>query len=67
MSVEILTEDTNHPLDSVASAVCKQCDDLGAAVLVLASGHKSVLAEFFLGSVTSYCSRHCKVPVVVLH
>ena len=37
-----------------------------AAVLVVGSGRKSVLARALLGSVSEYCVRHAQVPVVVV-
>lgn len=37
-----------------------------AAVLVVGSGRKSVLARTLLGSVSEYCVRHAAVPVVVV-
>jgi nucleotide-binding universal stress UspA family protein len=37
-----------------------------AALLVVGSGRKSVLARALLGSVSEYCVRHARVPVVVV-
>lgn len=37
-----------------------------AAILVVGSGRKNVLARAFLGSVSEYCVRHARVPVVVV-
>jgi nucleotide-binding universal stress UspA family protein len=37
-----------------------------AALLVLGSGRKNVLARTLLGSVSEYCVRHSVVPVVVV-
>jgi nucleotide-binding universal stress UspA family protein len=37
-----------------------------AALLVVGSGRKSVLARALLGSVSEYCVRHATVPVVVV-
>jgi hypothetical protein len=37
-----------------------------AAMLVVGSGHKSLVARALLGSVSEYCVRHAKVPVVVV-
>lgn len=37
-----------------------------AAMLVVGSGRKSVLARAFLGSVSEFCVRHASVPVVVV-
>jgi nucleotide-binding universal stress UspA family protein len=35
--------------------------------VVLAKHNRGKIKEFFVGSVTSYCVKHCKSPVVVLH
>lgn len=37
-----------------------------AAMLVVGSGRKSLLERAFLGSVSEYCVRHSRVPVVVV-
>lgn len=37
-----------------------------AALLVVGSGRKSVLVRALLGSVSEYCVRHARVPVVVV-
>jgi nucleotide-binding universal stress UspA family protein len=37
-----------------------------AALLVVGSGRKSVLARALLGSVSEYCVRHAQIPVVVV-
>ncbi|HEX2896163.1 MAG TPA: universal stress protein [Marmoricola sp.] len=37
-----------------------------AAMLVVGSGRKSMLARALLGSVSEYCVRHARVPVVVV-
>ena len=37
-----------------------------AALLVVGSGRKSVIARALLGSVSEYCVRHSRVPVVVV-
>lgn len=37
-----------------------------AALLVVGSGRKSALARALLGSVSEYCVRHSRVPVVVV-
>ena len=35
--------------------------------MVVASQSKSGLSEFMLGSVATYCTQHCRRPVLVLH
>ena len=37
-----------------------------AALLVVGSGRKSILARALLGSVSEYCVRHSRIPVVVV-
>lgn len=53
--------------DSIGSITCKRAEQLNATALVMAKHNKGQIKEFFLGSVTSYCTHHSKVPVCVLH
>ncbi|KAI7840666.1 hypothetical protein COHA_005588 [Chlorella ohadii] len=53
--------------DSIGEAVCKRAEALNAAAVVMAKHQRGAIAEFFLGSVTKYCTHHCKQPLVVLH
>ncbi|GAX73912.1 hypothetical protein CEUSTIGMA_g1362.t1 [Chlamydomonas eustigma] len=53
--------------DSVGSLVCKRAEQLNAAAVVLAKHNKGSIKEFFVGSVTNYCTKHCKSPIVVIH
>ncbi len=53
--------------DSIGSIVCKRAEQLMATVVVLAKHNKGAIAEFFVGSVTNYCTKHCKSPVLVMH
>lgn len=54
-----------------SEAVCKvlqhKVEDLDATMLVLSTKKQSELEAFFFGSVTTYCTRHCDCPVIVLH
>jgi nucleotide-binding universal stress UspA family protein len=52
--------------DSIGNVVCRKAGDLGAAALVMASHTKSRVQEFFLGSVTAYCTHHSPAPVLVV-
>ena len=45
--------------------VCARADTLGAAAIVLSKHNKGKVAEFFLGSVTNYCTHHARHPIVV--
>ena len=53
--------------DSIGSIICKRADQLNAAAVALAKHNKGQIKEFFLGSVCSYCTHHCRVPVLVMH
>mmetsp|Transcript_18762 Transcript_18762/g.40353 ORF Transcript_18762/g.40353 Transcript_18762/m.40353 type:complete len:161 (+) Transcript_18762:164-646(+) len=53
--------------DSIGSIICKRAEQLNAAAVVMAKHSKGKLQEFFVGSVTSYCTHHCKSPVLVMH
>lgn len=53
--------------DSIGEAVCKRAEALSAAAVVMAKHQRGAIAEFFLGSVTKYCTTHCKQPLIVLH
>jgi hypothetical protein len=44
----------------------KKADQLNAIALVMASHNKGRVAEFFLGSCTSYVTHHAHRPVVVV-
>lgn len=53
--------------DSIGEAICKRAEVLKAAAVVLAKHQRGRISEFFLGSVTKYCTAHCTAPLVVLH
>jgi len=52
--------------ESVGHVLCKKADELHAACMVMASHNKGRMVEFFLGSVTNYCTHHSKRPVIVI-
>eukprot|EP01024_Parvocaulis_polyphysoides_P006260 TRINITY_DN11638_c0_g2_i2.p1 TRINITY_DN11638_c0_g2~~TRINITY_DN11638_c0_g2_i2.p1 ORF type:complete len:379 (+),score=49.90 TRINITY_DN11638_c0_g2_i2:128-1264(+) len=52
---------------SVGYLICKKCEEIGASALLIRSHNKGPLHEFFMGSVSSFCTHNCKDPVVVLH
>mmetsp|Transcript_38582 Transcript_38582/g.109113 ORF Transcript_38582/g.109113 Transcript_38582/m.109113 type:complete len:451 (+) Transcript_38582:278-1630(+) len=56
--------ETPKMIGDVIVELAEECD---AAAVVMASHNKSPLAEFFLGSITNFCSHHCPKPVVILH
>jgi len=51
----------------VGDVIVGKAEEVNAAAVVMASHNKSSLAEFFLGSITNFCTHHCTKPVVVLH
>jgi nucleotide-binding universal stress UspA family protein len=53
--------------DSIGEAICKRAEALNASAVVMAKHQRGAIAEFFLGSVTKYCTHHCKQPLIVLH
>jgi len=53
--------------NSVGRAVCERAEELNVYAVVLASHNKGAIQEFFLGSVSKYCTHHCTHPVVILH
>jgi nucleotide-binding universal stress UspA family protein len=52
--------------ESVGHVLCKKADDLDAIGIVMASHNKGRMAEFFLGSVTQYCTHHAKRPIIIV-
>ena len=42
--------------DSIGNVICRKAAEVGAAAVVMASHTRSKLTEFFLGSVTNYCT-----------
>lgn len=53
--------------DSIGNVLCKKAQELKAVAIVMASHSKTSLQQFFLGSVTDYCTHHCSLPVLVVH
>jgi nucleotide-binding universal stress UspA family protein len=53
--------------DSIGEAICKRADALNASAVFLAKHNRGTISEWFLGSVTKYCTTHCKAPMVILH
>lgn len=52
--------------ESVGHVLCKKADELEAVAIVMASHNKGRMAEFFLGSVTNYCTHHSHRPVIIV-
>ena len=45
--------------------VCARADAISAKGIVLAKHNRGLVADFFLGSVTSYCSENARQAVIV--
>lgn len=63
--LEIVKFSTDN--DSIGSIVCKRADQINASAIVMAKHTKGAIKEFFLGSVSNYCTHHSIAPVLVLH
>ncbi|KAG1670775.1 hypothetical protein FOA52_014003 [Chlamydomonas sp. UWO 241] len=63
--VEIVRFATDN--ESIGAVVCKRAAVLNAAAVVMAKHARGSIAEFFVGSVTSYCTHNCASPVLVMH
>lgn len=57
----------NTDKDSIGAIICKRAQDLQTPAVVMAKHNQGSIKEFFLGSVSKYCTHHCKQPVIVLH
>lgn len=51
----------------IGQRIIKYGVDREATMIVMASHSKKPFTKFFLGSVTSYCTHHAKVPLIILH
>lgn len=63
--VHLITSDAGS--DSIGSVLCRTADQLGAIAIVMARRSRSKLQEFFLGSITSFCTHHSQQPVLCVH
>ena len=61
----ILQSDTDT--DSIGNVVCQRAEALAVVAVVMAGHGKSQVGDFFMGSVTNFCTHHCKKPVLVVH
>lgn len=53
--------------ESIGHVLCKKAHELKACAVVMASHSRTSLQQFFLGSVTDFLTRHCSLPVLVVH
>lgn len=51
--------------DSIGELLCRKAEELDAAVMVLSQHDKTRVQQIFLGSVSNYCTHHCKRSVIV--
>jgi nucleotide-binding universal stress UspA family protein len=63
--VWILQSDTDT--DSIGNVVCQRAEALAVVAVVMAGHSKSITGDFFMGSITNFCTHHCKKPVLVVH
>ena len=52
--------------DSVGFAVCQRAEALNVVAVVMAGRNRSRTGDFFLGSVTNFCTQHCRKPVLLV-
>jgi nucleotide-binding universal stress UspA family protein len=62
--IVLVKESKGH---DIGRLVCEEAERLEASPLVMYSHQKSRVEEFFLGSVSKYCSSACKRPVLLVH
>ena len=53
--------------ESIGEIICRKAQDLEAQLVVVAKHSAGKLQEMFLGSVASYCIKHCTRPCLVYH
>ncbi|CAK0784164.1 hypothetical protein CVIRNUC_007367 [Coccomyxa viridis] len=52
--------------ESIGTVLCRKAESLDAAAIVVSCEARSRLQEFFLGSITNFCTHHSKRPVLVV-
>ena len=57
----------NTDKDSIGELICVRAEELQTPAVVMSKHSQGAIKEFFLGSVTKYCTQHCKQPVIILH
>lgn len=67
LTVTVLFLQSDASSDSIGSVLCRTADQLGAIAIVMARRSRSKLQEFFLGSITSFCTHHSQQPVLCVH
>lgn len=51
---------------SIGHVICGKSEELHATCIVMGTGNKGPVKEFFMGSVSQYVTHHAKVPVVIV-
>lgn len=51
---------------STAKAICKYVEEKNADAMVLMRQRKSTIDRILLGSVTEYCAKHSRKPVIIV-
>ena len=64
VNVVLVLEHSRRP--AVGRIVCKKAEELQAEPLVLATHRKGYLQGLVVGSVSHYCAKHCKQPVLLV-
>ena len=57
----------NTDKDSIGEIICVRAQNLKTPAVVMAKHNQGSIKEFFMGSVSKYCTHHCTQPVIVLH
>lgn len=61
--VHLIKYETDN--ESIGELICRKAKELKANLVVVAKHNQGALSELFLGSVTTYCVKHCTVPCLV--
>lgn len=57
----------NTDKDSIGKLICFRAEESATPAVIMSKHNQGAIKEFFMGSVTKYCTQHCKQPVVILH
>ncbi|GAX83927.1 hypothetical protein CEUSTIGMA_g11351.t1 [Chlamydomonas eustigma] len=61
--VHIIKSETDS--GSIGHVICSKAEELHAACVVMGNHVKGPVREFFMGSVSNYIMKHCKLPVLI--
>ncbi|KAK9817274.1 hypothetical protein WJX72_012134 [[Myrmecia] bisecta] len=51
----------------IGKAICDYAKEKQASIVVIGTHSKRSITEFFVGSVTHFCTHHCTQPLLLLH